>query len=153
MQARASVLRWGDALGADLADHIRTCADCRQIFEADRTVWVILEEYEAPDLGTDLLPSLERRLSGAAEGRRFWNIVALFDVRKSPRRFATAAAVVFAAGLIIGAWTGSAFVTAQNSQSTRAAKQVSLNEYAAVFDIEPPGFLTDPGVLEGAEER
>lgn len=140
VRRRLTLLNAGRPLDADLARHVTTCEECREELHAHRALWSLLGEYDAPSLDIDLLPRVEQRLEQRRR-RTLRGHVATWTTALAPRpRIASAA--VAAAGIIIGAWTGTMLATTKGGRTDAAQATEVAETYASIFEASPPGFLS-----------
>jgi anti-sigma factor RsiW len=59
------------ALRRDVDQHVESCAECRRLVEAQRTVYSALDEWTAPEVPLDFDQKLYARI--AAEKPAFWH--------------------------------------------------------------------------------
>lgn len=51
-----------DPLRAEIAEHLKSCPECREAFESQKTLWNVLGEWSPSTTSSDLVCSIERKL-------------------------------------------------------------------------------------------
>jgi anti-sigma-K factor RskA len=87
-----------------LEDHVRECAACRELIDAQKNLWKALDAWEAPGISADFDDRLYARIASEPAHpvwRVWWNRISLRGVSWKPMLVGVAAVAVLAVGLTV----------------------------------------------------